>query len=80
MTKREILNTNEIVSHFQCELCAAEKPPDVTPRDWASFNVGWTLLGIQVWCTRHDVNVIHIDFEGQKHPSNTTRNILPSAE
>ena len=25
--------------------------------------VGWTNQGFQVWCTRHNTNVIHIDFD-----------------
>ncbi len=28
--------------------------------------VGWTKEGLQVWCKRHDRNVLHLDFEGRK--------------
>ena len=70
---REIPNTNEIVSYIHCGLCARELPEGIAPREWKDLEVGWTKLGLQVWCVRHDVNVIHIDFEGMKHPANITR-------
>jgi hypothetical protein len=41
--------------------------------DWQKIQVGWTQLGLQVWCIRHDCNIMHIDFEGVKHRANTTR-------
>jgi len=67
-----LTNTLQIIMYFQCGKCLAEKPDGIAPRDWARFNVGATLSGIQVWCVRHDCNVIHIDFEGQKHPADTS--------
>jgi hypothetical protein len=65
-------NTREIVTFFGCARCVFEKPSEVAPRDWMRFEVGWTPRGLQVWCVRHDINVIHMDFEGHKHPANTT--------
>jgi len=62
-----------ISTFFHCKLCLAEKPSDVSPRDFASLEVGFTELGLQVWCKRHECNVIHISFEGQKHLANTSR-------
>jgi hypothetical protein len=70
---RDIPNTNEIAAYMHCGKCLEEKPPDQSPQEWAQLEVGWTQLGLQVWCKRHDCNVCHIDFEGQKHPANTTR-------
>lgn len=64
---------NFILTYVQCALCVKEKPADITPRDWARFNVGFTTRGVQVWCTRHECNVMHIDFEGHKHPADTGR-------
>ena len=37
------------------------------------YDVAWTKWGIQVWCPVHNANVIHIDFEGQKHIVDTSR-------
>jgi len=65
-------NTLGIKMYMHCGRCLSEKPSDQSPGEWARLNVGWTVEGLQVWCTRHDINVVHIDFEGQKHPANTT--------
>ena len=44
-------------------------PPGTSPSDWARLECGWTDLGFQVWCKRHDINILHVDFEGHKHPA-----------
>jgi len=66
-------NTLEISAYMHCGLCLQERPRDRSPQDWARLEVGWTARGLQVWCLRHNCNVCNIDFEGQKHPANTTR-------
>ena len=58
---------NKIVMFFHCNECIEEKPEDISPRDYAELGAGWTEQGFQVWCKRHEMNVIHIDFEGQQH-------------
>ena len=62
---------NEIVMFFHCAKCLNEMPPDISPRDWARLEAGWTEVGFQVWCKRHECNMINMDFEGQKHPADT---------
>jgi hypothetical protein len=37
------------------------------------MDVGFTDWGVQVWCRRHKVNVVHIDFQGQKIPADFRR-------
>lgn len=69
---RPIPNTNEIKAYLHCARCLQERPDDMSPRDAQFISVGWTPLGLQVWCNIHECNVLHIDFEGQKHPANTT--------
>ena len=32
-------------------------------KSYSRFEVGWTNQGFQVWCTRHNHNVMHIDFD-----------------
>lgn len=64
--------TNEISSFFHCNKCMTELPKGMSPREWAELEVGFTELGFQVWCKRHEINVIHMDFEGQKHHANTS--------
>lgn len=67
--------TNELVvkTYAHCGLCLREKPPNISPRDYARLSVGFTDQGLQVWCVRHDCNVLHVDFEGHCHPANTSR-------
>ncbi len=70
---RNIPNTNEIKAYMHCGLCQREDLPEgQSPADAQRISVGWTPLGLQVWCDKHNVNIIHVDFEGQKHPANTT--------
>jgi hypothetical protein len=70
----EIPNTNCIEMYLHCKLCLREKPPGVSPESFQSGHlaIGYTKQGIQVWCKRHDCNIIHIDFAGQKFDANTT--------
>lgn len=68
-----IPNDNQIVAFFHCKLCLAELPAGTSPVEWARYESGWTKIGFQVWCTRHQINIVHVDFEGMKHPANTNR-------
>lgn len=65
----EISTENEITTFFHCGKCIDEKPDNISPRDWGYLEVGFTDLGIQLWCRRHEMNVMHIDFQGAKHPA-----------
>jgi hypothetical protein len=64
-----------IVQFLHCKLCADEilAGADSSPRDYARYSVGWTIQGLQVWCNRHDRNIMHIDFEGIKHNASLQR-------
>ena len=69
-------NENEIQGFMHCQLCLAEVMKSqgrASPRDYARISVGYTSLGWQVWCNRHDCNIVHISFEGCTHPANLTR-------
>ena len=35
-------------------------------QDYSKIDAGFTDRGIQLWCQRHQVNICHIDFEGEK--------------
>jgi hypothetical protein len=59
-----------ITRFIHCKRCIEELPPSTSPMDWARLSVGFTPQGIQVWCNRHEINVMHVDFEGVKHPAN----------
>ena len=57
---------NRISMFFHCSKCLEEIPEGVSPREWARLEVGWTKEGLQVWCKRHEMNVVDLDFLGQK--------------
>ena len=69
----ELSSENCITTFMHCKLCLAERPDDVSPREFASMEVGFTKEGVQVWCRRHECNIMHIDFQVQRHPANTGR-------
>ena len=52
----------DIVSYFHCKKCLVELPKGVSPAEWSSQDVGWTEYGIQVWCNRHNENIVGVDF------------------
>lgn len=60
---------NDIQMFFHCKKCGEETPDDMPRCDYQQLEVGWTEQGLQVWCRRHDMNIIHIDFEGHCHPA-----------
>lgn len=49
-----------------CAKCADEVASGGTDAgslwDYVKVDVGFTERGVQVWCRRHEVNVVHIDF------------------
>jgi len=57
---------NKIEMFFHCKVCLETIPDGKSPQDWGSLEVGWTKQGLQVWCKRHDKNVLSLDFLGQK--------------
>ncbi len=59
---------NEILMFLHCKDCDENRPPGMSPSDYQEIEVGWTEIGLQVWCKRHDLSIIHIDFEGHNHP------------
>src|SRR5262245_65797089 len=66
--ERDIPVTEAIGRYFQCGQCLDELDTlhvSTSPREYARVNVGTTPFGIQVWCVRHEVNVVHfrIDYD-----------------
>ena len=78
---RELTITKErdIRAYMHCALCMDDFKAKTnstlgeSPESYARLSVGFTPIGLQVWCVRHDCNVCHIDFEGHQHPANTAR-------
>lgn len=70
---RDIPNTNEIAGFIHCAKCLHEREVQelsMSPREYAQLEVGFTAQGVQIWCKRHECNVMHIDFQDAKHPAN----------
>lgn len=78
----------QIRAFYNCGLCvmefkrlrAADDPSvrNMSPSEYMQQEVGSTAYGFQVWCRRHQVNVIHADFEGKKIAANM--HVTPSPE
>ncbi len=67
------LNNDELVDqlirendgfYLHCSMCMENKPDAFSLREWARLNVIRTMndnrRGLQVWCVRHNVNVMHM--------------------
>jgi len=73
--EKKVSNNNAIEMYLHCNKCLSEindTGMKITPKDYAKISIGFTDVGIQLWCDRHDCNVAHIDFEGHQHPANTS--------
>ncbi len=57
---------SEIHQYIHCAACFNEVPADTSPKEYQLLEIGWTELGLQVWCPRHAMNVVNLDFDGQK--------------
>ena len=61
---------NGIEQNIICSKCETEfllgSPDSRSLQDYSRLDIGFTSIGVQVWCRRHDANVVHIDFAGQK--------------
>jgi len=55
--------TNEINSFVHCKRCRQEQLPQY-------IEAGFTPIGFQVWCKWHDINIMHMDLDGEEPPYN----------
>ena len=65
----DLSTPNQVIMFFHCAKCIREwrvapEAAGKSPREWARLEIGWTAKGIQVWCSRHDVNVMLIEGDG----------------
>ena len=71
--RKKFTADNHIEMFLHCKLCLDDIPHGISPKEHASISVGWTIHGFQAWCNRHEANILHVDFEGQKHKAITYR-------
>lgn len=69
----KISNLFEISAFLHCKLCFDELPENLSLKDYTNYDIGYTKIGIQIWCKKHNCNVIHIDFNGNKFYADTTQ-------
>jgi hypothetical protein len=50
---------------YRCPICEDEAPKHLSPREYSHIEAGFSDRGFQVWCLRHERNIIHIDFMEQ---------------
>ena len=59
-----------ITENLVCNQCYEEYCAGLTDsrslQQYSTLDVGLTDIGLQVWCRRHDVNVVHVDFGGKR--------------
>lgn len=60
---------SKIVTFLHCAMCLEEVPEGMSASEYAQTEVGFTIEGIQIWCLRHNANVVHLDFEGRLVPA-----------
>ena len=63
------VRSSMILTYIHCAMCCEEVPAGVSMQEFALEEVGLTRVGLQVWCRRHNANILHLDFEGFSHPS-----------
>jgi hypothetical protein len=63
-----IILLNSISHQIVCSKCETEfltgQTDSASLQSYSQLDVGFTVIGLQVWCRRHDGNVAHIDFDG----------------
>lgn len=58
---------DEIQLFFHCRKCSEENiARKESMEQFSRISAGWTKKGLQVWCVRHNCNIINLDFMGQK--------------
>jgi hypothetical protein len=64
--KKPIPVTKAIRDYLHCGKCCDSIPAGQAMKDYERLSIGLTSEGLQVWCERHNVNVIHFDFRGTR--------------
>ena len=73
--RRDMDQSRRILRFIHCAQCVREFPEVLRQgecmslADFQAIEVGYTDVGLQVWCKRHNRNIVHFDFEGVSHPS-----------
>tara|TARA_R100000008_G_C3421105_1_gene84931 strand:- start:141 stop:413 length:273 start_codon:yes stop_codon:yes gene_type:complete len=76
-----VLGTQEIVSFVHCKECVMElKTKGISPREYAKLECGFTPTGFQVWCQRHNKNVIIFDLNPETESVEAVGQVIAEAQ
>ena len=77
--QREIPSSNSILQYLHCGRCLRKALTEQGGHypEGQKVEVRFTEIGLQVVCKVCKGNIIHIDFQGQKHPANLSSPLLP---
>jgi len=67
------MKENKILGYWNCMLCLEDLPEGVSADEYQDVTAGFTSKGMQVWCKRHDCNIIFLDFEDHVIVGDTSR-------
>ena len=73
--RSKIDQSHRIYQFIHCPQCVREltevlrqdRSVSMSPSDLQEIEVGFTDVGIQLWCKRHNHNIVHFDFGGVHH-------------
>jgi len=76
MTQDKTLAKLSIYAYMRCAKCLdlwkAGAFPGQAMKDATDLSFGVTQAGFQLWCNRHNCNVLHLDLLGQKVEARTS--------
>jgi hypothetical protein len=76
----ELNGSERIKRYFHCAKCMEERPDGVSPREYGNYEVGLTDFGLEVWCKRHDEEVIYINLTDVWDLINTLKGVRGDPE
>lgn len=76
--KNPVSRKNMIELCIHCKLCVEElkKIKGVSLEDYQRIQAGLTKKGLQIWCVRHNCNIINVDFGGREPISYSERETI----
>ena len=64
---------DQIKLYQRCQSCQADLDTwtvdpngDTSPREYGRVEIGYTDDGIQAWCIRHEISIVHIQLKGDE--------------
>ena len=59
---------SEITAYVHCAECLKELESlkGISPQEYQQIEAGYTPTGFQIWCKRHKLSILRIDFKEMK--------------